>query len=242
MIVALAQVQSIPGDVRGNKEKHLAFCRRAVEHGVGLIVFPEMSLTSYSTECAELWAIDLKSAAFSEFQDFANQYNVQIAIGAPVRTDQGLHIGMPIFSPNQTLACYYKHYLHEDELPYFSAGEKSNQWLSEAEKIAPAICYESSVDEHLQAAAERGAQLYLASVVKFPHHIPIAYERLPRKARQYQMAVAMVNGVGRCEGGECAGSSAVWSTKGELLAQLDDKSEGVLYFDLESRYARTELL
>lgn len=44
MKVALAQIESVEGNVQANLEKHLAFIKQAVEQEASLIVFPELSL------------------------------------------------------------------------------------------------------------------------------------------------------------------------------------------------------
>ena len=41
----------------------------------------------------------------------------------------------------------------------------------------------------------------------------------------------MSNYIGESGGYECAGKSSVWYSKGELIAQLDDKTEGILFYD-----------
>lgn len=46
--VAVAQIDTVLGDLQANKEKHLAFIRRARERGVDLLMFSELSLTGYS--------------------------------------------------------------------------------------------------------------------------------------------------------------------------------------------------
>jgi predicted amidohydrolase len=45
----------------------------------------------------------------------------------------------------------------------------------------------------------------------------------------------MVNCIGYCDNFLSVGKSAIWSKNGELIAQLDDKNEGILMFDTESQ-------
>jgi predicted amidohydrolase len=44
----------------------------------------------------------------------------------------------------------------------------------------------------------------------------------------------MANAVGQADGEECAGKSAIWNDKGELLAQLDGQREGLLILDTDT--------
>ena len=48
MKVAVAQTNSILGDLDKNIEHHLEFCNKAVAEGADLVVFPELSLTGYT--------------------------------------------------------------------------------------------------------------------------------------------------------------------------------------------------
>jgi predicted amidohydrolase len=58
--------------------------------------------------------------------------------------------------------------------------------------------------------------------------------RLSEIARTYSMTVIMSNCTGLCDGEQCAGKSAVWNNKGELLGQLNDDGEGLLVFDTDT--------
>ncbi len=47
MKIALAQINPLVGDLRGNADKILAFCRKAHAQSADLVVFPELSLIGY---------------------------------------------------------------------------------------------------------------------------------------------------------------------------------------------------
>src|SRR5436309_10490971 len=47
MELALGQLNTTVGDLRGNCEKILDFYRRGVEAGAGLVIAPEMAITGY---------------------------------------------------------------------------------------------------------------------------------------------------------------------------------------------------
>jgi NAD+ synthase (glutamine-hydrolysing) len=48
--IGLAQIKTTLGDVCANLEKHLAYVDQAVDQGVQLLVFPELSLTGYAVQ------------------------------------------------------------------------------------------------------------------------------------------------------------------------------------------------
>ncbi|MGH9401342.1 MAG: NAD+ synthase [Terriglobia bacterium] len=47
MKIALAQINTTVGDFAGNAERMIAFARRALDQGAGLVVFPELALCGY---------------------------------------------------------------------------------------------------------------------------------------------------------------------------------------------------
>jgi predicted amidohydrolase len=74
----------------------------------------------------------------------------------------------------------------------------------------------------------------MASVAKTAKGLDGAVPTLAEIARKYSMTVLMANCVGESDGGECAGNTAVWNSKGLLVGQLDDRNEGILLFDTDT--------
>lgn len=48
--LALAQIDSVLGDIKSNVRKHVQFIRKAERAGADLVVFPELSLSGYSVK------------------------------------------------------------------------------------------------------------------------------------------------------------------------------------------------
>ncbi|MEM8528754.1 MAG: carbon-nitrogen hydrolase family protein, partial [Bacteroidota bacterium] len=230
----LAQIRPTKGDIPKNIAAHQKFIHSAVEQNANAIFFPELSLTSYEPELAADLAINRHDARLTDFQQLSNKYSITIGSGAPVKTEKGIHIGMLIFQAHQAQQCYFKQQLHEDELPYFVEGEKQLVIELEGERIVPAICYESLRANHAAHANRLNASIYLASIAKPQGGLEKVIIHYPQIAKQHNMIVAMVNCIGFCGNFESVGGSGVWSKKGELLAQMEDKREGILVFDTES--------
>jgi predicted amidohydrolase len=228
--IALAQIQSYPGDVKRNAEKHLAYVEQAAAHQVQALFFPELSLTGYAPTLAHSLAYTSYDAQLGSFQQASDYYKLTIGVGLPLLLDVGLTIGMVIFQPGKDRTVYAKQILHADEIPFFIAGTHQTIITIDTVAIAPAICYESLQPQHAEAAARGGAQLYVATVAKSAAGLARAYEHYPRIARQYNMPVLMVNSVGPCDNFVAAGGSAIWSSQGQLRQQLD-KDEGMLFLE-----------
>lgn len=233
MKICLAQTKAIKGDIQANIANHLCLINQALAHQADAIFFPELSLTGYEPELAESLATTVHDARFEVFQEMSDTHTITIGAGLPVRTEKGIQITMLIFQPHQAIQAYAKQQLHTDELPYFVAGNNQIILWPDTLKMAPAICYESLQTSHVQNACALGAKVYQASVAKSKKGLDKAYAHYPIIAQQYQMPILMVNCVGYCDNFESAGGSAIWNSKGELIATLDGGSEGVLVVDLE---------
>jgi predicted amidohydrolase len=230
MKICLAQIQPVTGNVRANLTKHVAFIRAAISNGAEVIVFPELSLTSYEPNLAADLALEVEDSRLDEFQSLSTTNSIMICVGAPVRLVDGIAIGMIVFHSGQR-EVYFKKYLHADEVPFFIPGKNLPVMIISGMKTGFGICYELSIPEHSKAAADHGAQLYITSVAKFSNGLDAALPALRDIATKFSMMVCMVNAVGPADGGVCAGKSSVWDASGKLLGQLDDRSEGVLMFD-----------
>lgn len=230
MKISIAQIRPIKGDVLANIEAHKRLINLAIDKGVDIIVFPELSLTGYEPKLAHQLAIEINDNQINIFQKIANKGNIIIALGMPLKTPIGIQIGMLIFQPNLPRISYAKQHLHEDEYPYFVAG-KEQVFLNIHPKIAFAICYESLLPKHAQMVHEKGATIYIASVAKSTKGIQKAMDYFPIIAKQYAMPVLMANCLGTCDDFESVGQSSIWNKNGVLIAQLDDKNEGILIFE-----------
>ncbi len=165
------------------------------------------------------------------FQSFADERGLTIAVGLPLKGESGVEIGQVWFQPGSPRQTYSKMLLHADELPHFQSGTRQVLLRQSGHVLAPAICYESLQPAHAEAAARSGADVYLASVAKSAGGVERASVHYPAIARQHGMAVLMANAVGACDNFVAAGRSAIWSPRGELVAQLGEEAQGVLVFD-----------
>lgn len=231
MRVCVAQTKPKAGDIPQNIEAHLSLIDLAVGHNGDLILFPELSLTGYEPTQASQLATTPDDTRLDVFQQRSTLHNLTIAVGIPTRVPDGICISLVVFQPDTLRQVYSKQYLHADEEPYFVPGQPLTELSVCTHSVALAICYELSVPQHAQAAADRGANLYLASVVKSVNGIDKALTRLATIARTYALPVLMANAVGQADGDECAGRSSVWNASGILIGQLNGTDEGQLLFD-----------
>jgi predicted amidohydrolase len=127
-----------------------------------------------------------------------------------------------------------KSYLHADEEPFFSGKLGITGIRLRGVQIAFAICYELSVAVHPERAFNEGASVYIASVAKSSAGVDMAKKHLSEIAAKYSMTVLMSNAVGPADNFLCGGKSAAWNSRGELMGELDDNSDGLLIYDTEN--------
>lgn len=231
MKLAVAQIRSIAGDLPANLAKHVDAVRRAVEFGAELVLFPELSLTGYEPTLAQRLATQANDSRFDRLQTLSDSHAIVICAGTPLVAATGVEIGMLLFQPGSPRQTYSKQLLHADELPYFVCGNGQTLLRKGGHTLAPAICYESLQPQHAEAAANLGADVYLASVAKSAAGIAKAHGHYPLIAQKHHMTIVMANCLGPSDNFIGAGRSAAWNSQGQLVGQLDDRREGVLVFD-----------
>lgn len=241
MKIALVQIEAIPGNIEKNTEKHLDFIERASLHHPDLIAFPELSLTGYEPNLATALAMDENDVRLEVFERCSQRHGVSIAVGFPLRSPEGIYIGMVIFHPDGKKQVYRKQMLHDEEKPFFIAG--SGQVLIEIKelKVALAICYEAFQELHLLRCLDRGADIYLATASKHFDGVRAAYRFIRENAPKHSIPMLMANSVGHCDNFLSAGGTSIWSAKGILLQQLGYSEEGILHFEHQKQCKDSDL-
>ncbi len=92
---------------------------------------------------------------------------------------------------------------------------------------AVAICADTGRPRHAAAAAERGADTYLASVFVIPSDFERDAARLAGYAKAHAMAVVCASYGSPTAGLPSAGRSTIWSPDGEVVARLGESGPGL---------------
>lgn len=242
MKICIAQTKPIKGNVSANIEAHKKFIELALTLNAEAVFFPELSLTGYEPELAKKLATNQNDNRLDIFQQICDNNQIIIGLGLPTASESQIRISMVIFEANKPRQTYSKQQLHSDEFPYFENGVEQVIIETNDKNIAPAICYESLQPTHSENAFKLGADIYLASVAKPAKGVKNAFDHYPSIAKQYAMTVLMANCVGFCDNFLSVGKSAVWTKEGELVGQLDDKTEGILIFDTETEVIVSRIL
>ena len=254
--LALAQVNPVVGDLRGNAELVATYVGRAADAGAHLVAFPEMVLTGYPIEDLALRA-SFVEASTTALTDLARQLDdnglgsLPVVLGCLDRVEGAVDSpGVPKGSPQDAVAVLYrgevvvrqaKHHLWNygvgDEIRYFVPGSTLNLVRVAGVDVALAVCEDIWRDGPSAAAAAAGAGMLLV-VNGSPYERDKDDTRLDlcrRRAVEAGCPLAWVNLVGGQDELVFDGDSIVVDSDGSLLARGEPFVEQLLTVDLDVR-------
>jgi NAD+ synthase (glutamine-hydrolysing) len=245
MRVALAQINTIVGDIEYNKKKIIESTKFAKENKVDLIVFPELALTGYPPEDLithrkfvreQIKALESLSEHFNDIIGVVGFVNLENDI---------LYNSACVFHKNQRIV-YNKvrlpNYGVFDEERYFGRGkngvvfsvkDNSNEEVNVGITICEDIWYPEGVlfDEVVEGHSD-----IIINLSSSPYHIGKAnerYEMLKTRARDYGIFIAYTNLVGGQDELVFDGGSAVFSPNGEIVSNAKLFDEEILITDIK---------
>ncbi len=227
---ALAAAQTIPsrGDVSANVAHHERLVRLAAAEGARVLVFPELSLTGYELDLVPELAFTESDPRLAPLRRCASAHGVTLVVGAPVRLGSSLHIGAFVLSAGGSQRLYTKRHPGEGEEKVIQPGDRSPMVRFDGHAGAVAICADANHATHPEEAAQGGGRTYLVSSFITPAELDRKTARLREYAMRHGMAVVFSN-YGDASGElDSGGRSAVWSERGEVVAQLDGTGPGVV--------------
>jgi predicted amidohydrolase len=234
--MAAAQSASVPDDILANIDHHLTFIDAAAGVKTQLLVFPELSLTGYDLPGMAGAALTADDARLDPFRERAQRHAMTIVAGAPLVNRGGMpYIGVIAFHPDGRSTTYRKHFLHDGEEQFASAGSAISQIIDvSGVPVALAICADTSRQQHPHAAAVAGATLYVAGSVISTAGYAKEASLLSGYARLFHMGILLANHAHETGGYTCAGRSAVWLPDGQLLVEAPGQGEFLVLADEDS--------
>lgn len=203
LIVVMAQINLLVGDIEGNTQRIIRISQEAVaSYDADLIVFPELALTSYPPEDLLLRPalqarIDIALSAIQLARIPAG-----LVIGHPQRDQGKLYNALSVFVGGECTARYYKQHLPNyqvfDEQRYFSAGDQPCLTTIKGVKIGFTICEDLWNSSPIQQITQAGADL-LVNINASPfsqYKLEQRIELLRERSKQATVAIVYVNLVG----------------------------------------------
>ena len=237
--VALAQIDTVVGDIDGNVERVRAALERAEEHGPDLVVFPELTLSGYPPEdlllkpsflAAVRGALDEVAEAVGEavavvgFPDReADVYNA----AAVIRHGEVRHVYRKRYLPNYGVFDENRYFQTGSEIPVYTLGE-----VTFGVTICEDIWYPG---EPLTAQALFGDAQLAVNLSASPYHAGKGHDRermIATRAEDNAVIVAFCNQVGGQDELVFDGRSLVFDEDGGLIARGAAFVEDLVVADL----------
>jgi NAD+ synthase (glutamine-hydrolysing) len=249
--IALAQLNTIVGDIPGNARRIAESIDRAAAAGAAITLVPELAITGYPPEDL-LLRPDFASAARTALDELATGVSRGAAlIGFPEWSGPGGDVfnSAALVADGRVQAVYRKRFLPNygvfDEGRYFSAGDRPIVLDVLGARVGVAICediwYSAPVAGDLAAA--RLDLICCLSASPYHHGKADWRERmLGTRAGDCAAALAFCNQVGGQDELVFDGRSVVFDPYGELVARAGQFTDELLLADVDlERAARRRL-
>ena len=239
MRLALAQINSVVGDLDGNVARIIGRLREAKDAGADLVLFPELAITGYPPEDLLFRPGFLREARRAAEQVAAETTDVAALVGVPW-LDRDLANGCAICAGGEIKAVYPKRFLPNygvfDEMRYFQPGREMFLLRVGEALIGPTVCEDIwQPGPPATDLALAGAHV-IANISASPFHVGKGLEReemLITRARDNACWVALVNAVGGQDELIFDGHSVVIDEEGEVVARAPSFEEALLVVDID---------
>src|SRR5215210_4673647 len=239
MRLALAQMNSVVGDLDGNRERILTRLEEAKKADADLVLFPELAVTGYPPEDLLLRPGFIRAAERSLEEIARAARGITALVGTP-HFDRDLYNACAVCAAGEVKAVYRKRFLPNygvfDEDRYFAPGDDLFLLRFGEVLVGPTICEDVwQPGPPATDLALAGAQL-VANISASPFHVGKDREReemLRVRARDNSCFVAFCNAVGGQDELIFDGHSVVIDDDGEVVARAPGFEEALLVVDVD---------
>ncbi|HSE81368.1 MAG TPA: NAD+ synthase [Gaiellaceae bacterium] len=239
MRLALAQIDTVVGDLDGNRDRILARLEEARCEGADLVLFPELAVTGYPPEDLLLRPGFLKAAARTLEEIAAATRGIAALVGTP-HLDRDLFNACAVCVDGEVKAIYRKQFLPNygvfDEDRYFQPGRGLVLLRCGETLVGPTVCEDIwQPGPPATDLALAGAHV-VANISASPFHVGKGAEReemLATRARDNSCWIALVNAVGAQDELIFDGQSLVLDEDGEVVARGPAFEEALLLVDVD---------
>jgi NAD+ synthase (glutamine-hydrolysing) len=239
MRLALAQIDTVVGDLDGNRDRILGRLEEARAAAADLVLFPELAVTGYPPEDLLLRPGFLKAAAQTLEEIAAATRGIAALVGTP-HLDRDLFNACAVCVDGEVKAIYRKQFLPNygvfDEDRYFQPGRGLVLLRCGETLVGPTVCEDIwQPGPPATDLALAGAHV-VANISASPFHVGKGAEReemLATRARDNSCWIAFVNAVGAQDELIFDGQSLVLDENGEVVVRGPGFEEALLLVDVD---------
>jgi NAD+ synthase (glutamine-hydrolysing) len=243
MRLALAQIDTVVGDLDGNRDRILARLDEAREARADLVLFPELAVTGYPPEDLLLRPSFLRAARHTLDEIAKEAKGISALVGFP-HLDRDLFNACAVIVDGKLQAVYAKHFLPNygvfDEDRYFQSGRDLVLLRCGEALVGPTVCEDIwQPGPPATDLALAGAHV-IANISASPFHVGKGVEReqmLATRARDNACWIAYLNAVGAQDELIFDGQSLVLDENGDVVARGPAFEEALLVVDVDASTA-----
>ncbi|MBI2428687.1 MAG: acyltransferase [Ignavibacteriales bacterium] len=250
--IAVAQIDSVVGDVKKNISHHLTFIKKAIAKKAKIIVFPELSLTGYSVKDLN-WDVALRPEPHTLFADFLKlSKKITIIVGGVEESENfGIYNSAFLFEDGKVHSAHKKIYPPTygmfEEMRYFNQGKDVRVFKSKYGNLGILICEDMWHASLPYILAHDNADVII-SLTASPTRLSGSSEKLTvaevnheqhrAYARLLSTYVVFVNRVGYEDGVNFWGGSQVVDPSGSPLVTAKLFQEDLIFATLDENSIR----
>ena len=237
--IALAQMNSVVGDLDGNVRRIHEFMARARAAGADIVAFPEMVVTGYPAEDLLFRTAFLRDNMKAMQAAVAESHGLTAVIGYADFSDDHVYNAAAIGSHGRLADVYRKQHLPTygvfDEDRYFRPGSRFPVYEIGGVHVGVNICEDIWLSDGPTARQSQAGAEVIINISASPYHMDKQRERedvVRSAARDNGVFVAYVNAVGGQDELVFDGASVVFDPSGGLVARSREFEEDFLVVDL----------
>ena len=244
MKIALAQLNSIVGDIDYNSNLIFEAAKKSSREGARILVTPELSLTGYPPEDLLLRKsfIEKVNQSVKELAlKLKNFSGLTVLIGYPKLNDMGLQNCIGVFKEGKEVLWYAKQKLPNnevfDECRYFIPGNKSCVFQLDHFKVGLILCEDAWYSEPSKMAVEAGANIIIVLNAS-PFHIDkhnLRIDVIKKRAKECKIPFIYLNSVGGQDELVFDGGSFILNGDGNRIFSMPQFIEILDFFILDTR-------
>lgn len=241
IVIALAQLDLVVGDVAGNTQCILDYCRQAHDDmRADLVVFPELSISGYPPEDL-LFHTGLRARVANAIEKIRTEVrDIAVLFGYPEYDDGEIYNAAAVFKDGEMLACYRKQLLPNyrvfDEERYFKAGTRPAVFRLNGIRVGINICEDVWRSGPVASNRAAGAEVIVAiNGSPYEHESQAKRESVVRdRIREVGIPAVYLNMVGGQDELVFDGGSFVMDREGEVTTRARPFVERLLPVTLEA--------
>jgi NAD+ synthase (glutamine-hydrolysing) len=240
--LALAQINLLVGDVRGNLERVISEARRARDElKADLVLFPELTLSGYPPEDL-LFHRGMRRQIGRALEDLTQAVpEIGIVVGYPEYAQGHIYNSACLLRGGRVLARHRKsclpNYQVFDEKRYFTPGTEATAVDFDGFRLGLLICEDAWESPPASAAEAQGAQLLL-TINASPYEIHKQRERelvLGQRVHETGLPAVSVNLLGGQDELVFDGNSFAMDAQGRVVMRAPPLAEGLYPLEFERR-------